>query len=184
MMFHKNQKGNGKKVFGKRFSAALLLLCLTLQLLFGSSITVQAAEQPQPAALLLFAWNGIGESGSLMTLDLGVSGTLNSGVGVYVSENGSIVAEDGTPVGVMAAAEGQILVSLYRTDGNFRLELANGEDWINYGINNISGSGAAVLALLPGQELQSVVLTEDMLYRSYTGIWYYGLGLDQGALTE
>ncbi len=184
MMFYKNRNDNGKKAFGKRFSAALLLLCLAVRLMFGNSITVNAAEQPQPVALLLFTWNGIGESGSLMTLDLGVSGTLNSGAGVSISENGSIVAEDGTLVGGIAVADGQILVSLYRTDGNFSLKLANGDDWIDYGINNIRESGAAVLALLPGQELQSVVLAEDRLYRSYTGLWYYGMGLNQGMLAE
>ena len=185
MNIRNKQNTYGTKEYGKRMWAVLLLLfSVAVNVLFADNMSVRAAEAPQPQALFLFAWNGIGEDGELMKLDLGVNGTLNDGREVFISEQGIVVTTDGTPVGAIAAADGQLLLSLYRTDGTFRLDLMNGEDWANYGINNISQSGAAALVLLPGQELQSIALTEDMMYRSYTGIWFYGIGLDQGTLTS
>ncbi len=168
----------------RRILTVMMAVCLSAGVLSGSPVTVKAAQQPETAALILYAWNGAGENGGLMNLELTVNGTLNNGAQVSAVGSGPIVAQDGTLVGELAAADGQILLSLYRLDGNFGLELANGEDWMLYGINNIGESNAVAAVALQGQEPQMLALTEDRMYRSYTGLWFLGMGLEQGVLTE
>lgn len=168
----------------KKILTAVTALCLAVGVLFGAPMRAEAVQQPEIAGLILYAWDGIGESGALMDLELTISGTLNNGARVYAVGSGQVVAEDGTPVGELAEADGQILLSLYRLDGSFNLELANSEDWVLYGINNIGESNAVAAVVLPGQEPQMLTFAETGMYRSYTGLWFLGMGLHQGVLTE
>lgn len=136
-------------------------------------------------------WDALGLDGNLMEIELGVNGKLEDGNPVYIDGTESLIyAEDGSLIAEyernLEKTEGEIILTLYRTDGTYNIQLCDGKDWVLYFTNCIFDSNAKVTILLPDKTEELLVSQENIQtkYRSYTGMWFWGIGLDQGELTD
>lgn len=112
-----------------------------------------------------------------MDLEIFFSGTLDDGSWFYLNQVGSMAyAEDGSLTAEMSGSVGNVLISVYQIDGVFDLEVSEGLS------NGVLGSG--ITAEVTGAD-EGIFSTEDGLYRSYTGAWFWAsFSLDHGKLAE
>lgn len=150
----------------------------------------QDAQEPENEGgevTLMVTWDGRYEDGSLRELELTLNGTLDDGTALSINGDGQALAADGTLAAeietVYAETQGSIRATIYRADGFYNLEVADGVGYVLHNTNGLSDSGVTI-TLTDTQGTRTQLDIENAMYRSYTGLWFFGIGIDHGTLAD
>lgn len=144
------------------------------------------------AVTIMVTWDGTYDDGSLMELDVNLTGRTDDGAAflpVYVEENAGTeqLVFEGTLVGEMETAitetQGSVRITLYHTDGFYNLEVVDGVGYMLYNTNGLSGSDVSI-AVVDAEGKSTQLSVEEGMCRSYTGLWFFGTGIDHGMLAD
>ncbi len=144
------------------------------------------------AITILITWDGTYDDGSLMELDVNLTGRTDDGaefLPVYVEESAGTeqLVFDGTLVGEMETAitgtQGSVRITLYHTDGFYNLEVADGVGYMLHNTNGLSDSDVSI-TVVDAEGKNTQLSVEEGMYRSYTGLWFFGTGIDHGMLAD
>ncbi len=120
---------------------------------------------------ILITWDDRYDDGSLVDLDVDLTGTKDDGTELSFDEDMQWEEE-----------QGSIQVTLYRTDGVYNLTIEDGFGFAMHGTNGLPDSTHITLIDAEGKSIQIDV--EASMYRSYTGLWFLGIGIDHGMLAD
>ncbi len=154
----------------------------------GESEALNAEPQDEGGEVtLLVTWDGRYEDGSLRELELTLNGTLDDGTALELNGDGQALAADGTLAAeietVYTETQGSIRATIYRVDSFYNLEVADGVGYMLHNTNGLSDSGVTI-TFTDAQGTSTQLDIENAMYRSYTGIWFFGTGIDHGALAD
>lgn len=136
----------------------------------------QYAPKNQPITIEL-SWDS--DTDLMYRLD----GTLDDGTYVSITEEMDILEIDGVTIADVTTTEkdGRTTsrIQLYVYDGCFSLDADTGLD------NSISASDGTAKIYIPDQSQAVVNEVKDNLYRSYTGVWLWGIcTIDHGTIQD
>lgn len=153
-----------------------------------SGTPVKEQQDADSTVTILITWDGTYEDGSLMELDVYLTGKMEDGTELlydedlqaFVATDGALAAEVETSV---SETQGNTLITLYRTDGFYNLEVSDGIGYVLHNTNGLSDSEVSI-TMVDAEGKSTQVSVEDEMYRSYTGLWFFGIGIDHGMLTD
>lgn len=131
-----------------------------------------------------FDWDGVSASGQLIEFEMYVESILEDGSTICLTNNDAqVFTADGSLIGEIkdnsTQTNGSIKVILYKTNGFYQFQLNTLED--GFPTNDILNSELSIIIDSPTNKngLQEISL-EDNMYRSYTGVWFWGIAIDRG----
>ncbi|MCM1538407.1 MAG: tetratricopeptide repeat protein [bacterium] len=151
-----------------------------------NAVSDEASQDESGAVTVLITWEGSYGDGTPIELDISLTGTMDDGSELFANDGTSgdtsqssdgeleMTSENGT--------QGSYRMTLYRMDGVYQLEVADGIGYAIYNTNGLPDSFGITLIDAEGTEIP--VDVEAAMYRADTGIWFCGIGIDHGMLTD
>lgn len=120
---------------------------------------------------ILITWDDRYDDGSLVDLDVSLTGTKDDGTELSFDEDMQ-----------WEESQGSVQVTLYRTDGVYNLMVDDGFGFAMHGTNGLPDSTQITLIDAEGKSI--AIDIEESMYRSYVGLWFFGIGIDHGMLAD
>lgn len=147
----------------------------------GSETESETTSAVTPStATVTVTWN-CRDGDDYRGIDLFVTGSTADGGTVTRAPTEGVYLSNGHMIGEQIVQDGYISVIFHDLNGDYSIEISNGEDWA---LNNvlINDLDPVITLEIEGQDPVVISDLEDYYHRAPTGIWYYGFGLENGKL--